>query len=190
MSEKDKKAKETYWDSAAKYGAIIGGIFSLIALLQMWATNREVEMYSYVMVVSLVFLVKAAVLFLCQIQVIRRRLPLYEKGMGLGDIFSYLLSVMFFAGIVYGSFCAVTESNLMIEQYEAGMTRLYDTLQSANEAFGDGGIEYPIEVTQAPSMISNLFNTVASMIVGGGILALFVGAIYRRSEPVKPKENL
>lgn len=189
MMSENKKVKETYWDSAAKYGAIIGGIFSGIALLQMWATNREVEMYSYVMVLSFVFLVKVAVLFYCQIRVIRRRLPLYENGMGLGEIFSYLLSVMFFAGIVYGSFCAVTESNFMMSYYESGMTKLYDTLQSANEVFGKELIEYPIEVTQAPSMIGNLINTIASMIMGGGLLSLFVGAIYRRSEPAKPKNE-
>lgn len=187
--EKDT-AQQTYWQSAAIYGLIIGGIFSVIALISMWSYNRDVDFSNYAVGISLVFLLKAAVILICQAVIMRRRLPLYADGMRFGEIFSYLTAVMFFSGIVYGSFCAIVESNLMIDYYEAGRMLYIDKVMEYMPMFGE---QFPTATTdqmiKAPSMLGNLFNTIANMIIGGALMALFIAAIFRRREPLMGGEE-
>ncbi len=178
--------KETFWRETSRYGAMIGGVEVVCALLKMLTVSTPwlsmlLSLMSTALLVTLLYLFT------------KRRSMLYgeAEGYSYGDGLKFIISLSLFAGIILGAYEIFARNMLFVEIYREAMNLQLLAFQQ-NPMLTQGMSLSEIKELFESIMFSPLwvvFSAVLGLFFSYLFFGLFIAAFTRREVNVFSSEE-
>lgn len=161
--------RKNFWADAARRGATIGVVVSLLAMARVWLPVNG-TLLSAIELVAMGYCIYV-------FGVARRNA--HDEGR-YGQVISFVMAEMVCAGVIYGAVLYLLANHWAVDYYARQMAETYRLLrESGAEAVFNAEAEQ-----QSRNIAANPLGLVASGVLGmvlyGGLVGIFVGAFIRR----------
>ena len=181
--------RKTFWNEAAKWGALVGGLLSLSFLLEnQMMTSGRLGLYSLML---LEWIVVVVLHFWLLLRFVRKRAALYgaDEGFTFGQGYGSVMAVSCFAGVIVGVVQAVYLHLIIgysnyIERTIASMTELLSNSGSQMPASLEGIVAQSFEqlrTAPVPSVLESVWSGMFSALLFGAFFGLIIAAIASRA---------
>ena len=181
-------SKNTFWNDASQYGAIVGAVHVLFAFLRM-------SFQPMALLISLVALV-AQIWLLARFTSLRSSL-FVQEGFSYAQSLGYIVSMAIFAGIVSGAYEIIASNFLFTEKYEESLNNLI-AVYSQMGTFDNAALDSMSKVYRSMlfSPVPVLLRQIFSLVLSYGFYGLFISIgtkrepdIFQTSEPERKPES-
>ncbi len=187
--------RKTFWNEAAKWGALVGGLLSLSFVFEsLITTSGRIGLY-YLMMLEWIAVV--VLHFWLLLRFVRKRAALYgaDEGFTFGQGYGSVMAVSCFAGVIVGVVQAVYLHLIVgysnyVERSIASMTELLSKSGSQMPASVEGMLAQSFEqlrMAPVPSVLQSVWSGLFSALLFGALFGLIIAAIAARSP--RPFDN-
>lgn len=187
--------RKTFWNEAAQWGALVGGLLSLSFVLEsLMTTSGRLGLYSLMM---LEWIAVVVLHFWLLLRFTRKRSALHsaDEGFTFGQGYGCVMAVSCFAGVIVGVVQAVYLHLIVgysnyVERTIASTTDLLSKSGSQIPASVEGMLAQSFEQLRTapePSVLQSVWSGWFSALLFGALFGLIIAAIVARAP--KPFDN-
>lgn len=181
-----------FWNDAARYGAVIGALLAVSALVENWLSlSGNLKCFMWLL---LEFVLVVVLHYWLLHSFTHRRSQLYsaEEGFTFGQGYTFLLAVSAFAGAIMGAVQAlyihvVLGYDNFLDRYLASVASVLTYLGEGSNASLENMLSQMFDQLRsqpAPSIVSTWLNGIWSGVLFGAVFGLIIaGVLARQPKP-------